>query len=153
VQSLDRILSEHPFFTGLQPAYLALVSGCAKNVRFEPGEYLLREGAPADWFYLLRHGHVALQVNVPGRGAKSVQTLHAGEVVGVSWLIPPYRWNYDARALEPVRAIALDAACLRGKCEADHHLGYDLMQRIMPVLIQRLHAARLQFLDVYGPSR
>lgn len=153
MQSLDRILSEHPFFTGLQPAYLALVSGCAKNVRFEPGEYLLREGAPADWFYLLRHGHVALQVNVPGRGAKSVQTLHAGEVVGVSWLIPPYRWNYDARALEPVRAIALDAACLRGKCEADHHLGYDLMQRFMPVLIQRLHAARLQFLDVYGPSR
>ena len=86
----------------------------------------------------------------PGRGAVTFQTLSAGEVVGVSWLIPPYRWSYDARALEAVRAIALDAACLRRKCDADHDFGYAMMLRFVPVLVQRLQATRLQILDVYG---
>ena len=68
----------------------------------------------------------------------------------MSWLIPPYRWTYDAQALELMRAIAMDADCLRGKCEADHDLGYDLMKRFVPVLVERLQATRLQMLDVYG---
>jgi CRP-like cAMP-binding protein len=119
-------------------------------VRFEAGQYLFREGDPADQFYLLRQGRVALELTAPGRGAVTFQTLGPGEIVGVSWLIPPYRLNYDAKALELVRAIAMDAACLRQKCEADHHLGYEMMKRFMPVLIQRLQATRLQILDVYG---
>ena len=93
---------------------------------------------------------MALEIKAPGRGAITFQTLGEGEVVGVSWLIPPYRWSYDAKALELIRAIAMDAACLRGKCEADHDLGYEMMKRFMPVLIQRLQATRLQILDVYG---
>lgn len=153
MQSMEQTLREHPFFAGLTPPALALVSGCAKNIRFAPGEYLLREGAPADWFYLLRHGRAALQILIPGRAPKTLQTLRAGEVVGVSWLIPPYRWTYDAQAIEPVRAAAIDAACLRGKCEQDHDLGYELMKRFMPVLIQRLQGARLQLLDVYADAR
>jgi CRP/FNR family cyclic AMP-dependent transcriptional regulator len=64
--------------------------------------------------------------------------------------VPPYRWTYDARALELVRAIAMDATCLRDKCEADHDLGYELMKRFMPVMVERLHSTRLQMLDVYG---
>jgi CRP/FNR family transcriptional regulator, cyclic AMP receptor protein len=150
MEGLERIVREHPFFVGLEERFGALVSGCAKNVRFEAGQYLFHEGTSADQFYLLRHGRVALELTAPGRGPVTFQTLREGEIVGVSWLIPPYRWTYDAKALELTRAIAMDAACLRGKCDLDHDLGYDMMKRFMPVLVQRLQATRLQILDVYG---
>jgi CRP-like cAMP-binding protein len=150
VRGLDRIVCQHPFFAGLPEAYCTLVTGCAKNVRFEAGQYLFHEGEPANEFYLIRHGRVALEVHAPERGPVTFQTLGPGEIVGVSWLIPPYRWTYDARALTLMRAIAMDAACLRQKCEEDHDLGYDMMKRFMPVLIQRLQTTRLQVLDVYG---
>jgi CRP/FNR family transcriptional regulator, cyclic AMP receptor protein len=150
MEGLERIVGEHPFFAGLQDAFLSLVYACAKNVRFEAGQYLFHEGEPADWFYLLRHGRVALEVTAPGRGVVAFQTITEGELVGLPWLIPPYRWTYDAKAMELTRAIAMDASCLRQKCEADHNLGYEMMKRFMPVLIQRLQATRLQILDVYG---
>jgi CRP-like cAMP-binding protein len=150
MEGLERIIGEHPFFKGLDPRFLALVVGCAKNVRFEAGEYLVREGSPADQFYLLRHGRVALEMVAPGRGAVTFQTLGAGEIVGLFWFVPPYRWAYDARALELTRAISLDAVCLRSKLDQDHDLGYEVMQRFVPVLVERLQATRLQILDVYG---
>jgi CRP-like cAMP-binding protein len=127
-----------------------LVCGCAKNVRFAPGAYLLREGEEAREFYLLREGRVALEISAPGRGAVQLMSVGEGEIVGLSWLIPPYRWSYDARALEGVRAIGIDASCLRAKCEADHDLGYEMMKRVVPILPARLQSARLQMLDVYG---
>lgn len=150
MENLERILSEHPFFAGLDESFIKLACGCAKNVRIEAGQYVFHEGAAADHFYLIREGRVALQVSAPGRGAATFLTLGRGEVFGVNWLVPPYRWVYDARALEATRAIAMDAHCLRNKCEADHDLGYDIMKRLMPVLIERLHTTRLQFLDLYG---
>jgi CRP-like cAMP-binding protein len=149
-EGLERIVSEHPFFANLDESFCALVAGCAKNVRFEAGEYLVREGESADQLYLLRHGHVGLEISAPGRGSITFQTLGPGEIVGVSWLIPPYRWTYDAKALELTRAISMDANCLRGKIEEDHHLGYELMKRFVPVLLSRLHDTRLQILDLYG---
>jgi CRP/FNR family transcriptional regulator, cyclic AMP receptor protein len=150
IEGLERVIGEHPFFARMDKRFLDIVVGCAKNVRFEAGQYLFHEGEPADQFYLIRHGRLALQITSPGRGALTFQTLGEGEIVGISWLIPPYRWAYDAKALELTRAIAMDASCLRGKCEADHDLGYDMMKRFMPVLIQRLNAIRMQVLDVYG---
>ena len=150
MEGLERILKQHPFFAGLDDAFCNVVCGCAKNVSFQADQYLFHEGEPADWFYLLRHGRVALQIAAPGRGALTFQTVSEGEIVGVSWLVPPYRWSNDAKAIELTRAIAMDAACLRRKCESDHDLGYEMMKRFMPVLIQRLQAARLQILDVYG---
>jgi CRP-like cAMP-binding protein len=111
---------------------------------------MLREGDLAEEFYLIRDGRVALEVHVPGREVITFKTLGPGEVVGVSWLVPPYRWTYDARVLEPVRAISLNATCLRQKCDTDHALGYDMMARFVPVLVGRLQATRLQLLDVYG---
>jgi CRP/FNR family transcriptional regulator, cyclic AMP receptor protein len=152
MEGLERILREHRFFAGLEEGYCQLVCGCAMNVRFEAGQYLFHEGEPADQIYLIRHGRVALEMAAPGRNAVTFQTLGEGEIVGISWLIPPYRWSYDARALERIRAVALDAACLRRKCEADHDLGYEMMKRFVPVLVERLHATRMQILDVYGTS-
>jgi CRP/FNR family cyclic AMP-dependent transcriptional regulator len=150
MEGLERIVKEHPFFAGLGEGFGNLVSGCATNARFEAGQYLFHEGEAADQFYLIRHGRVALELAAPGRGALTFLTLNEGDIVGVSWLVPPYRWTDDARAIGLVRAIAIDAACLRRKCEADHDLGYEMMKRFVPVLVQRLEATRLQILDVYG---
>lgn len=149
-EDLEQVLRAHAFLDGLDADACSLVGGCARHVSFEAGSYLFREGRPADELYLIRHGRVALEVTLPERGALSFQTLGEGEIVGVSWLVPPYRWAYDARALELVRAIGLDARCLREECEKDHDFGYKLMMRFVPVLIQRLQATRFQILDVYG---
>jgi CRP/FNR family transcriptional regulator, cyclic AMP receptor protein len=150
METMDQIIGAHPFFSGLEETFRHLVAGCARNTKFEAGQYLFHQGEPADRFYLLRHGRVAMELTAPGRGGLTIQTLREGEIAGVSWLIPPYRWNYDALVLGLVRAVEVDAACLRGKCEADHDFGYEMMKRFMPMLIQRLHAAQLQILDLYG---
>ncbi len=147
---LEQLIREHRFFKDLDPRFVALVVGCARNVHFEAGEYLFREGGPADRFFLLRQGSVALEMAAPGGGAVTIQTLGTGELVGLSWIVPPYRWAYDARAIELTRAIALDARCLRSKLAEDHDLGYEVMLRFVPVLIERLQGTRLQMLDVYG---
>jgi len=126
-----------------------LIVGCAANVRFEAGEYIFREGEDANQFYIIRHGKVALELFTPERGVLTIQTLGAGDVLGWSWLFPPYRWRFDARALELTRAIALDGTCLRNKCDEDHNLGYELVKRFAQIIIERLQATRLQLLDVY----
>jgi len=149
-RGLDSLICEHPLFAGLALDYCELIGGCARNVRFDQGQYLFREGEPADRFFLVRHGRVALEMMAPGRGPIRFLTVNAGEIAGVSWLVPPYRWLYDARALELTRAIAIDAACLRRKAEENHDFGYEMMKRFMAMLVQRLHAAQLQILDVYG---
>ncbi|WP_166267529.1 cyclic nucleotide-binding domain-containing protein [Marinobacter caseinilyticus] len=150
MKDIAQLVGEHPFFQGLDPSFCQLVCGCARNVRFEPGEYLFHEGGDADQLYLIRHGRVALEIAVPGKWSLSFQTLQDGDLVGVSWAVPPYHWAYDARAIELTRAIAVDARCLRQKCDADPALGYEVLQRLLPILISRLQATRLQILDVYG---
>lgn len=147
---MENLLSQHAFFASLEPALLRLVAGCARNCRFAAGEYLFREGEPADQFFLLRHGNVALEIHVPGREALVTDTLGAGDILGWSWLLPPYRWSLDARAMTLIRAVSLDAACLRGKMASDHELGFQLHQRLMPVIARRLQAGRLQLIDMYG---
>jgi len=127
MESLERIVAQHPFFDALDPAYLKLLVGCASNVRFEAGAYIFRRGEPADQFYLLRQGRVALEIFAPQRPPIIISTLETGDVLGWSWMVPPYHWRLDARAVEPVRAIALDGKCLRGKCEGNHDLGYELL--------------------------
>jgi CRP-like cAMP-binding protein len=150
MRALDTVLADVPLLSGMSADELALLAGCASNVRFEAGDMLFREGDQADTFYVVRHGSVALETFVPARGGMTIETIEAGEVIGWSWLFPPYRWHFDARALSQVRATAIDGACLRGKCEEDPALGYDLMKRFAQVLIERLQWTRLRLLDVYG---
>lgn len=150
MEGLDRILAEHPFFLGLAPEDRHFIAGCARNHRFDAGQYVGREGEPANEFFLIRHGRVNLEIVAPGRQPIVFSSLGAGELVGISWLAPPYRWMYDARAVELVRAIGIDGACLRAKSEAEPRLGYELSKRLLPILAKRLQATRLQILDVYG---
>ena len=150
VDDLEPTLREHPFLAGFTDAQVGQLAGCARHAGYDADGYLFHEGAEAREFFLLRSGRVALEITVPGRGRRVIATLGAGDVVGASWLVPPYRWTFDARALEPVGAIGIDVACLRDKCEADHDLGYTVMKSFLPVFVQRLHGTRLQLLDVYG---
>jgi CRP/FNR family transcriptional regulator, cyclic AMP receptor protein len=149
---LGALIAGHPFFAGMAPEHCELIGGCARNVRFDQGEYLFREAQPANEFFLIRHGRVALEINAPGRGPLRFLTLNEGEIVGEAWLVAPYRWIFDAHALELTRALSIDARCLRDKSESNHDFGYEMMKRFMAMLVQRLHAAQLQMLDVYGPA-
>ncbi|MGQ9368554.1 cyclic nucleotide-binding domain-containing protein [Azospirillum sp. ST 5-10] len=153
VEGLDRLLREHAFFRDFAPDALALLAGCARNEVFGAGTVIMRAGAPADRFYILRHGDVSVEIGVPGRGKAPLETLHEGDILGWSWLVAPYRWSFDARALTLVRAVSLDAVCLRGKMEENHELGYRLLQRFVPVMAERLTAARLQLQDLYAAPK
>ncbi|HEX3990106.1 MAG TPA: cyclic nucleotide-binding domain-containing protein [Acetobacteraceae bacterium] len=153
MEGLERIVLAHPFFAGFEKELGPVVSGCARNHRFNAGQYLAHEGDPANEFFLIRHGKVALEILSPGQQPTVFSTESEGDIVGTSWLVPPYLWAFDARAVELTRAIGIDARCLRDKCEADPRLGYDLMKRIVPIVVGRLHNTRIQMLDVYGTSR
>ena len=149
IQTVEQLIGAARLFADLAPNHLATLSGCASTARFEAGEYAFREGDPADTFYVIRSGTVALETHVPGRPPARLMTLHEEDVLGWSWLFPPHRWHFDAPAIEPVRAVAFDGACLRGKVTGDHDLGYELLRRFSQVMLSRLQATRLQLLDVY----
>lgn len=150
METLRPLIAAHPFFHDLEPRFLDIIVGCAMNSSFPAGAFLCREGEVANQFYLIRHGKAALQLRVPERGMLTIETIEPGEVLGWSWLFPPYRWHFDVQALELTRAVIFDGQCLRAKCEADHDLGYTLMQRFAQVMAQRLQTTRLQLLDLYG---
>ena len=152
MQTIDELVAESPVFEGLTKEQLELIAGCAHNTGFKAGERIFREGDPADTFFLVRKGRVSLSTHAPARGSVMIETLDPGEIVGWSWIFPPYVWHFDARAVDEVRAVAFDGACLRGKCETDNALGYELMRRFAGVMIDRLLHTRLRLLDVYGSS-
>jgi CRP/FNR family transcriptional regulator, cyclic AMP receptor protein len=149
MENLGPLLAQHSFLNGMDGDQIKLLVGCASNTRFDAGKYIFRESEEANQFYIIRSGKVALEIYTPDRGSIIVSTLGEGDILGWSWLIPPYNWRFDARVIEEVRAIALDGKCLRTKCEADHNLGYELLKRFASILEQRLEATRIQLLDIY----
>jgi CRP-like cAMP-binding protein len=151
VRTIEDLLGEAPALAPLEPAHRAVIAGCGRNIVFEAGEYLMREGDPADTFYLIREGSATIEMFVPTRGAVTLQTLDDGDLAAWSWLVPPYRVAFDVRATSRLHAIAFDGACLRGKAEQDPALGYDLLKLFAAVIVERLQRTRIQLLDVYGP--
>jgi CRP/FNR family transcriptional regulator, cyclic AMP receptor protein len=152
IQTLERIIGEHPFFHGMEEHHLKFIAACAKNVRFEEGQVIFHEGDEANQFYFIREGLIAVELMIPQRGFTTVQTVGDGEVLGWSWLLPPYRWHFGGRALEPTRGLSFDGKCLRTKCEEDHDLGYEILKRFTHIISERLDATRLQLLDLYGAN-
>jgi CRP-like cAMP-binding protein len=150
IASLEKILAEHPFFAGLDRRHMDTIVGCAANVTFEAGEFLFRAGEDAARFYVIRHGTVGVELMPPAGEPIVVETVEPGEVLGWSWLFAPYKWHFDARARSFVRALALDGACLRGKCDRDPALAAELLKRFAGVLVSRLEATQLQLMDMYG---
>jgi CRP-like cAMP-binding protein len=150
MQTFEALLAEHPFFAGLEPQYIQGIAGFASNTHYDGEKYMFHEGERAAHFYIIHEGKVALETFGAERGMITIETIEAGEVLGWSWLFPPYRWHFGARVVEPTRAIVLDGEGLRIKCEEDHHFGYELTKRVAQIMMQRLQATRLQLLDLYG---
>lgn len=152
IETLEPIIREHPFFKGIDDRYIKFIVGCAKNKRYDGGDVIAREGEPADRFYLIREGLVSVELMIPNRGFTTLQTIGDGDILGWSWLLPPYRWRFGSRTVRPTRAVEFDGKCLRKKCEDDHDLGYELLKRFASVTAERLEATRLQLMDLYGAS-
>jgi CRP/FNR family cyclic AMP-dependent transcriptional regulator len=150
MHSFEQVLAQHPFFKDLSEPHLDTVVGCVSNVVFQPGEFIFREGEAADRFFVVREGKVAVEVFVPNKGPVTIETIEGGEVLGWSWLFAPYKARFDARAMTVVRALAIDGACLRTKCETDPAIGYLLLKKFTELVVSRLEATRMQLLDLYG---
>jgi len=142
-------LAEHPFTCGLSPAHRDTLAECTRILGFSAGAMLTEDHKPANDFYLIQSGHVAIEVHAVHRGHITLQTLGAGDVVGWSWLIPPHIWQFDAQVVDPVRVLSLDATRLRGLCERNHELGYEVLKRLVSTISARLSATRLQLLDMH----
>jgi CRP/FNR family cyclic AMP-dependent transcriptional regulator len=149
MQTLESVLAEHSFLKGLSRRHLLELVDCASKVSFEAGQYIFHQGEEANAFYAIRQGKVALEIFAPERGAVVIQMIAEGDVLGWSWLIPPHRWRFDARAVELTRAFAFNGTSLRTRCEEDPDFGNELLRRFSRVIAERLEATRLQLLDVY----
>jgi CRP/FNR family cyclic AMP-dependent transcriptional regulator len=150
MKELEKILGEHLFLKGLHPKLVKPISGCASSVSYDAGQMIYREEDDADQFLLILEGKVAIEIFVPGRGPLTIQTIGPGDVLGWSWLFPPYKRQFDARAVERTTGIALDGRRLREMVEEDHDFGYELIKRFSQVAVTRLRAMSRQLLDIYG---
>jgi CRP-like cAMP-binding protein len=140
-------LAQHVFFSGMRPDLLEKLAACTQWVRITAGQHIGREHEPANAFYLLLSGRVAIEIQKrDGRGIR-LQTLGPDDIVGWSWLIPPHRWQFDALVIDPVQALALDGVKLRQLCSEDAELGYQLVQRLLAVVAGRLAATRQQLME------
>jgi CRP-like cAMP-binding protein len=148
VDDLERVLKTHPFVADLAPEHVAFLVGCTKNMRFRAGDYLLREGDREDTLYLVRQGTIAIEMPKLGGEPICIETVGAGDVLGVS-LLTPVAAHLDCRARETVVAFAVDHACLHDKMNQDPRLGYAIAMRLLERTYQRLARSRLQHLDVY----
>jgi CRP-like cAMP-binding protein len=145
MKTLNDSITHHALFAGMKPEHLGLLTEDAKTADFKAGELLFREREPANQFYLIDRGRIALEAHEPTDGTREVQTLGPGDVIGWSWLFPPFAWHFQARAIEPVSVIVLSGAHLLVIAERDHDFGYELMKRVAQVVIRRLQATRKQF--------
>lgn len=142
-------IAGHPFFRNMNPRCVQLLAECASFERFGPEEDIFREGQPADRFYVIHKGRVALDTFVPRTGRTTVQTVEAGGALGWSWLYPPYQWQFSARALDPVEAVAFEAIHLREKAAENHDFGYDLLLRMGRVMLDTLQGTRRKLVEFY----
>jgi CRP-like cAMP-binding protein len=143
------IIVTHPFFTNLNPHYVHLLADCASFERFGPGQEIFREGQQAERFYIIHKGRVLLETFVSRAGATTVQTIDAGGALGWSWLYPPYQWQFSARTVEPVEAVAFGTASLREKAEENHDFGYELLLRVGRVMFETLQGTRRKLVEFY----
>jgi CRP/FNR family cyclic AMP-dependent transcriptional regulator len=151
LESIEQELTGTRLFRNLTPEQITAIAELGEEVEFADGRALMIEGDPADSFFMIREGFVALEIQAPA-GTIIVETLHNGDPVGWSWLFEPYLTHFDARSRGTTRAIKFDAGELRRRCEEDAQLGYELMRSFTAVIVERLHATRLQLLDVYGSA-
>ena len=140
----------HPFLAGMNQTQLALLTDCAMAAHFKPGRVILREGEIANRFYLIESGKVVLESGEGFGDPVIIETIGAGDLLGWSWMFPPYVWHFTARAVEPTEAIFFYGTILREYCERDPSLGYELFKRMAPIMLKRLQGARQKMLAIHA---
>jgi len=150
LRPIDSIIARHEFFKEFRRDHMEIMQACAEEVRFNRDQYLVRQGQGAERFFLIRKGQVRVELVGEDKKPIPVQTVGPNEIVGWSWMIPPYRWSFDVRAQEPTIAIVFDGSALRKTCEKDFELGFRLLQRVNFALLQRLEALRAQLLEIHS---
>jgi CRP/FNR family transcriptional regulator, cyclic AMP receptor protein len=153
IEPLGTRVALHPVLAGMNRTQLTLLTDCAVARHFNTGQTILREGDFANGFYLIEAGKVALESEAGFGESILLQTIGAGDLLGWSWMFPPYVWQFTARPVEPTTALFFYAAILREYCEKDHSLGYELLKRISAVMVRRLQAAHDQMLSLYSKPR
>ena len=151
-KTIGETISEHRIFKDLAPQYLALLAQVALLKDFAADEIIFREGDPANRFYLILDGEVALESARRDRPPVVLQTIGRDDVLGWSWLFPPYYWHFDARATVPTKAIFFYGTWLRENCERDHDFGYEMMKRMSAIIIERLQATRRKLVEIEAKS-
>lgn len=144
------VLAAQPFLRGMPPAQVRALAGLCEHVTVAAGRRLFEEGAPADRFWIIDAGQVTLDASVPGRGRVVIETLGRSDVIGLSWMQPPYQWRFGAVATQPTQAFAFDARAVRNACDADPVLGYELSRRFSGVVVRRLQATRARLIDAWA---
>jgi CRP/FNR family transcriptional regulator, cyclic AMP receptor protein len=150
IETTADALAAHPFLHGLSRDHLAVLAGTACDVTFPARHRLFEDGGSANRFWLLQSGHVALDLHVPGQGRMKIDTIGMGELLGWSWLFPPYRWAFGAVAASPVEAFEFDARAVRARCESDPVLGYEVTRRLALVVAKRLQTTRVRLITAAG---
>ncbi len=150
-RSIEDYLSTHPFFSGMDESFLRFLTDCATELAIKKGDILFRQGKPADTFYLLRDGQISIQV--PALVGPSLEIQHLGDdqLLGWSWLIPPYRWNFLARAETDSDLLEFDGKAILKRCGEDPKFGYELYKRFAALMSERLDAARQRMMDQWNP--
>ncbi|MDH3389111.1 MAG: cyclic nucleotide-binding domain-containing protein [Gammaproteobacteria bacterium] len=150
-QAIERYLSSHKFFSGLDDASMKFLLNSVTELQVKEGEVLFQQGKPADKFYLLREGQVCIQVPAIMGPTLDIQTLGKDEILGWSWLIAPYRWHFQARAQEDSNLLEFDGKSILVHCEEDPGFGYELLKRFAALMSERLDAARQNMMDQWNP--
>lgn len=145
-------LAAHPFLRGMSADQLSVLAEAARNVKFPARYRLFEDGGNATRFWLIQSGHVSLDLHVPGEGPVVIETIGMGELLGWSWLFPPYKWAFGAVAATAVEAFEFDAPLVRERCAAHPELGYGFNQRITRVLAKRLQTTRIRLTARSGHS-
>jgi CRP/FNR family cyclic AMP-dependent transcriptional regulator len=141
------VLGAQPFLRGLPAGQLATLVELCHHVTVPPGHRLFEEGSMASRFWLIDAGQVALDVHVPGQGMVQIERLGRGDVIGLSWMLPPYQWRFGAVATQRMQAFEFDAPAVRTACDADPALGYELSRRFSAIVVHRLQATRRRLLE------
>jgi len=153
MENMELILANHPFFDGISADFIPDLAIHADMVTFEAGDLLFQEGGDADKFYLIMKGKVAIYSAVSNNDGITIQTVENGEILGWSWITPPYTYKFSAAALSQVEAIVLNAKEVRTECELDVELGYELLKLMVHAVSDRLEQTRLQLLDIYATNQ
>jgi CRP/FNR family cyclic AMP-dependent transcriptional regulator len=147
---IEDVLLNHKFLAGMDDRLVKILSCCASMRQFYPEQYIFRQGKKAEHFYLIRSGQIDVEAFSASGGPVLIQSLKEGDVLGWSWLVPPYQWRFDARVVKPTEVVALDARDLHGILAMNHDLAYELLRRFLVVIAERLEAERMQMVSLYG---